>query len=468
MRAELLVEAEVAPLVEQVEVVVGQQAALRHGSHRRAGSGGTGLGDGGATFLGPVAAAHVGGLLVAHRVPSGLVIGCSAVFIECCRGGAGRRGGGAVTPPRGVEPPENGADRWIDGDLLQREGGAAAPVGTLVRRAGDVLRRQLTPQVLEVDEDQRRGALTERGEGRREDLDAAGRIVAGTRPRPQVTARRQAAPPQLAHLGAAARLRRRLVGVEEAEVAAVADVRTLPEGAEGRQVVRADARHRVVRHRPMEPPPGQAGIDLEGEDVHLEQAVARQRAVHVPRHGAEVLPHHPGAGAVRLERQDGVELLGGVPHVDAVALVDAARDPEQPVELHHVVDAQHAGVGQVVAQDGAQVAVAVAALALRVDRVETPVLAEAEQRVRRCTDGGAAGEQLRLAPGVERRREDTERQVEVEAAGGVGGARHLLLGGELGVEMEAVGGAVVGVGIEGTVGGAGLAHRLGPLLPGER
>ena len=217
----------------------------------------------------------------------------------------------------------------------------------------------------------------------------------------------------------------------------------------------------------------QAAVDLEGQHVHLEQTVARQVAVDVARHRAQVLPHHPGAAAVGLQRQDGEQLLGRIAHVDPLPLVDAAGDPEQPVELHDVVDAQDAGVRQVVAQHGAQVAVPLQPLALRVDGVEPPVLAAAEQRVGRRTGGSAGGEQVALAPGVERRRRDAERQVEVEPAAGVqrlGGGCHLLLGGELGVEMEAVDGAVEAVGIEpgaAIVAGAGpgVAEGRRPVLP---
>ena len=85
---------------------------------------------------------------------------------------------------------------------------------------------------------------------------------------------------------------------------------------------------------------------------------ARMAGLHLGGDRPQVLADDGHAMAVRLQAQQGVELVVGVGDVGAVGGLHTARDPEQPVQPHDVVDAQQAGVCHQRAQAGDLVAVA--------------------------------------------------------------------------------------------------------------
>ena len=140
----------------------------------------------------------------------------------------------------------------------------------------------------------------------------------------------------------------------------------------------------------------------------------RQRRVHVAGHGPEVLPHHPGPMTMGLETDDGVELVGRIAHVGAVGRGPRARDPEQPVQTHHVVEPHRRRVRHLVRETRPEVRVPILPRRLRVRRRGAPVLTVREQWIGRRAERGAAGEEGGMAPDVEPVRMHAHRHVEIE------------------------------------------------------
>ena len=186
----------------------------------------------------------------------------------------------------------------------------------------------------------------------------------------------------------------RLSLVEQPQVLAVGDVAPLPEAAEGRHVVGVEARRHPLGRLARQP--AGPGRQLVLEHVHSEEAVAVQALTDLGRHGAEVLADQQRAVAVRLERQHGEQLVVGIAHVDAVLCRQPLRDPEQPLELHDMVDAQDAGVLQVVAQALDEMLVALRPLAVRAHRREAPALPLGEEGIGRGAGRGALVRTARL------------------------------------------------------------------------
>src|SRR5439155_14461757 len=118
--------------------------------------------------------------------------------------------------------------------------------------------------------------------------------------------------------------------------------------------------------------------------------------------------------------------------VDAVGAVVVGGDPEESVQAHHVVDAQHAGRLHLMAHTLDEIAVALLARDVRQDRREAPILAAGETRIGWRADGSSSGEQCWIPPGVKAIRADPYGQIEVES-NAVGGRLVLEL---LHLEME--------------------------------
>ena len=131
-----------------------------------------------------------------------------------------------------------------------------------------------------------------------------------------------------------------------------------------------------------------------------------------------------------------------------------------------MIDAQHAGELQVVAEVGADVTVAVLPGPFRVERRESPVLPTGEKGIGRCTDSNLRSEQAALTPNIVAVRVDAQRQVEIEARSGspclVRDRLQLLLGQPLHVEMILLHRLVKIAFLHDAV-----AQRCGPSRPGR-
>ena len=138
------------------------------------------------------------------------------------------------------------------------------------------------------------------------------------------------------------------------------------------------AGHRVGRWRGERCP---FLVQLERDDVHALQPMALHRGAHLPRHGAQVLPHQLRAVPVRLEAERRVQLARRIAHVDPLGRAEAAGDPVQAVEPHHVIQPKHSGDAHHMAQARDPVRVALLPVALRMQRREPPILAGGEEGV---------------------------------------------------------------------------------------
>ena len=86
--------------------------------------------------------------------------------------------------------------------------------------------------------------------------------------------------------------------------------------------------------------------------VHTVQPVPCHGWSHVRRYRTQVFPNDNRLMAVGLKSQYRVKLLSTVAHIGSLAGFHAARNKEQPMQAHYVVNAQNAGMLQVVAQAG--------------------------------------------------------------------------------------------------------------------
>src|SRR5215475_6379515 len=92
----------------------------------------------------------------------------------------------------------------------------------------------------------------------------------------------------------------------------------------------------------------------------------------------------------------------------------AVWNPIKPMKAHDMIETKHARVAHLEAQHVAKITIALLAKPLRVQRRETPVLAFAEERVRRRADGRAGCKSIACTPMIVTGRVNTEREVEVE------------------------------------------------------
>jgi hypothetical protein len=127
-----------------------------------------------------------------------------------------------------------------------------------------------------------------------------------------------------------------------------------------------------------------------------------------------------------------------------------------------VVEAQHAGVPQVVPERVDEVAVAGRAQRTRVEGPEAPVLAAGEERVRRRAGGDALGEQLAEPPAVVAVGVHAERHVEVERARRRRAAARVRAAVRLPLREEVV---VAVLGREVAVADGAVAQALRPCVP---
>ena len=260
------------------------------------------------------------------------------------------------------------------------------PVRVLVGGPRDVLGLGLEPQVLQVEHDHPGRAGRDVGQAGLEDVAVPAPIAEET------------APAQRRDDGPAPRL-----------------VEHPPEGGERREVVGVEARHRTSGDRGE----GVRGVrvrgDLDLEDVASVQAVPGHGSAHVRRDHAEILAHDHGVGTSRLEREDRVHLVRPVSDVHAVVAVHPVGHHEQPMQSHDVVDSDHPGQAQEVAQARDRVPITVPPDPLRRQRGEAPVLAPGEERIGRGAGRDPIEERAPLAPHVVTGGVHAEREVEVQA-----------------------------------------------------
>ena len=137
-------------------------------------------------------------------------------------------------------------------------------------------------------------------------------------------------------------------------------------------------RGQEIRGRPGE---GLFGGRLELEDPGAQHVVPCHPSPNARGHGAEILTDDDRTGAVRLEGNQGMELLGPVGHVGAVGCVAPVRDHVHPLEPHDVVDTEAIGVQEGPSQRSREEAVSVLSYALRMKGAEPPALASGKEAI---------------------------------------------------------------------------------------
>ena len=183
------------------------------------------------------------------------------------------------------------------------------------------------------------------------------------------------------------------------------------------------------------------------------------------RDGAHVFADDPGAGPAGLDAQDGEHGLRRVGDVGALAGGGARGDPEQPPQLHHVVDPQRAGVPE---RDPDHLDEQIEVGGGQSDRVEgrqTPLLTVDVVPVGRAAHLEVEADLVLVGPGVRAARVEPDRDVhhDVDAVARVAGRGELGVGHPLRprVEPDAAG----------TARGerrVGVLVRLVPVLPVAR
>ena len=115
------------------------------------------------------------------------------------------------------------------------------------------------------------------------------------------------------------------------------------------------------------------------------------------------------------QADDGVQLIGWVLHECSLVAIEAGRNPIHPVQTHHVVDAQEAGMAHVMAKACDEVIVSALARMARMHGSETPVLPLAEESIRRCAAGNGLGEYPGVTVQIESLRMDSQGKIQIEA-----------------------------------------------------
>jgi uncharacterized protein YfaQ (DUF2300 family) len=104
--------------------------------------------------------------------------------------------------------------------------------------------------------------------------------------------------------------------------------------------------------------------------------------------------------SVRLDAQNGVQLLRVVANIDTVLGVHSLRDPKQSMKPHHVIDPEKSSILQVVLDHRDGITVAILSNRLRLKGWDTPILSSSEKGVWGGAYGDLCGKQVTLSPHV--------------------------------------------------------------------
>jgi hypothetical protein len=115
-----------------------------------------------------------------------------------------------------------------------------------------------------------------------------------------------------------------------------------------------------------------------------------------------------------LKGKDSVELLGPVAHIQPLAGFHTFRNPEETVETHHMVNAKHASMLEVMPQTSDIVAIALLPKLFGMQGWKFPVLAARKDDIGRCPCRSLLDEQTLTAPDIVAVGMHTERQVKVQ------------------------------------------------------
>jgi hypothetical protein len=234
------------------------------------------------------------------------------------------------------------------------------------------------------------------------------------------------------------------------------NIGTRPDPRDGGQVVRRDARQRVLGKRL-----GSTG--LEDQQARRQDATGAQLLRDAFFDGAEVLADDEGAGPHGLEGKDVEQLGRRVAHVRPVARVGARRDPELAEQPHHVIDAQSATTGERGAHGLDERLVAQGAQLPRHERGQPPVLSGGGEAVGGRAHAAAPREDVLVRPCVGAASVEADGEIAHERKPIGASGQELSFDRPLAPRMEAQA-ERVGGGELVHRGRLGMAQRGGPLL----
>ncbi|MNH05630.1 hypothetical protein D3C79_649730 [compost metagenome] len=201
-------------------------------------------------------------------------------------------------------------------------------------------------------------------------------------------------------------------------------------------------RHRllgIVRRR------DEAAVPLGAlEEEHLVgvDTVLFEGDVYAFRHGTEIFTDQQALVAVGLEGKYPQQVVDRIVDVGALGGGRSGRNPPQPQQGHHVIDAQRAAGTHVGAEQIHHGLIGRLEQLVRVHGGQAPVLTEGAQDVGRRTDRGFRAVEIPVGPDLGGAFGDAHRQIPIDPhhhAGGLGtgiGLGQLLIGQELQIEVE--------------------------------
>ena len=127
---------------------------------------------------------------------------------------------------------------------------------------------------------------------------------------------------------------------------------------------------------------------------------------------AKVFPDYVRTMALCLDGDDGQKFVERHLYVDTVARLTSARNPEQPLQAHYVIDAKHSGHAQVVRERGAQLLVTFRPDCFRARGRKAPRLALSKEAVGWGTDFHVCCVEVPTPPDVVAARVDAHGKVE--------------------------------------------------------
>ena len=139
---------------------------------------------------------------------------------------------------------------------------------------------------------------------------------------------------------------------------------------------------------------------LEPQHAHAQNVGARQRVAKAVGHSAEILADHHADAALALQGDMADEIVEGIGEIGPLGGLGPVGHDEQTRQAHRVIDAQHAGVAHVGAEQRAEAAPAVARRSDRVGRLDVPDLPLRRERVGRRADADAKREFVGARPAL--------------------------------------------------------------------
>src|SRR4029453_12176182 len=86
--------------------------------------------------------------------------------------------------------------------------------------------------------------------------------------------------------------------------------------------------------------------------VHSVQMVPSHGGIDIGRDYTKILAYNAHLVAVGFKAHNGIKLLGGVVHVDAMPDLRAMGNPEEPVQAHYMIQTQQTYVPQLMPEVG--------------------------------------------------------------------------------------------------------------------